>query len=83
MFYLHHSQVDRLWWLWQQKNSGARWDEYGGPSQNVKVHARHDENVTRLDASVEDMLSLGILAKDLRVKEVMTTQSDLLCYMYQ
>ncbi|KAK0749115.1 hypothetical protein B0T18DRAFT_479243 [Schizothecium vesticola] len=30
LFFLHHTQVDRLWWLWQQKNPSVRIMEYNG-----------------------------------------------------
>jgi tyrosinase len=30
LFFLHHVQVDRLWWLWQQEKPGTRNREYNG-----------------------------------------------------
>lgn len=33
LFYLHHANIDRLWWLWQAADLPARLEEMGG--QNV------------------------------------------------
>jgi len=82
VFYLHHTQVDRLWWIWQQQDPAVRLYAYEGPGENVRIHGHKTENVPRTNASLEDVLSLGTLAKDLLVKDVMSTNSDLLCYGY-
>jgi len=76
VFYLHHTQVDRLWWMWQQQEPG-RMAEFEGPSENVRIH----KNKT-YTASAEDMISLGSLAPRVRVAELMSTESSLLCYGY-
>ncbi|QRW27746.1 tyrosinase [Rhizoctonia solani] len=34
MFHLHHANVDRLWWLWQEKNSVNKYAFHGGSVQN-------------------------------------------------
>ncbi|CEL51520.1 hypothetical protein RSOLAG1IB_00055 [Rhizoctonia solani AG-1 IB] len=34
MFHLHHANVDRLWWLWQEKNSINKYAFHGGSVQN-------------------------------------------------
>jgi len=71
-FYLHHVQLDRLWWLWQQQ-SNRTW-EYNGHKQ------RHSMEM----ASLDDVLTYQGLAEDVRVLEVMDTHSEggLLCYTY-
>lgn len=33
MFFLHHGNIDRLWWLWQQKNANNNWAFAGGSVQ--------------------------------------------------
>lgn len=30
MFFLHHANLDRLWWLWQSVNPSVRLYEMGG-----------------------------------------------------
>ncbi|KAB5593114.1 hypothetical protein CTheo_3416 [Ceratobasidium theobromae] len=34
MFHLHHGNVDRLWWLWQEKSNANKFDFHGGSIQN-------------------------------------------------
>lgn len=46
--------------------------EYTGPSK----HGSDQE------ASLDDLLPMGTLAKVVQVREVMNTESDLLCYRY-
>ncbi|ELU36581.1 Tyrosinase domain-containing protein [Rhizoctonia solani AG-1 IA] len=35
IFHLHHGNIDRLWWLWQEKSSKNKNAFYGGSVQNV------------------------------------------------
>jgi len=72
LFFLHHSQLDRLWWLWQQRQPGRGLTSYGGYNQ------RHSMDMATLD----DTLHMRGLAADARVGDVMDIQSDLLCYTY-
>jgi hypothetical protein len=32
--FLHHTQIDRLWWLWQQANPSNRTNDYLGSLSN-------------------------------------------------
>lgn len=75
VFFLHHTQVDRLWWIWQQKNPTIRSQEYNGPTVNFK----HNNSGV---ASLDDMLYMGGLGKAVQVRDVMRTDTDLLCYRY-
>ena len=36
VFFLHHTQVDRLWWLWQQEDPTNRLNAYGGGSARLQ-----------------------------------------------
>ncbi|KAK4448376.1 hypothetical protein QBC34DRAFT_352975 [Podospora aff. communis PSN243] len=69
LFFLHHTQVDRLWWLWQQKNP-SRTTEYNG--------IRFDGSAATLD----DLLPMLGLGDDLPVKAFMDVNADNLCYKY-
>ncbi|KAF8758340.1 Di-copper centre-containing protein [Rhizoctonia solani] len=35
IFHLHHGNVDRLWWLWQEKNAANKYAFHGGSIQNT------------------------------------------------
>lgn len=72
VFFLHHSQIDRLWWSWQ-KYSGDRFLQYNGPAQ-----LDGDE-----EGVLTDLLEYGgYLPFDPSVGDLMDTEGDLLCYRY-
>ena len=71
MFFLHHAQLDRLWWKWQHERPG-RLREYNGESALRSKKA----------ASLQDRLELGALAPVIAVEEIMDTKAGLLCYEY-
>ncbi|GKT65284.1 tyrosinase-like protein [Colletotrichum tofieldiae] len=75
IFFLHHAQVDRLWWRWQREDPAARLYQYGGSG------LRHMFN-SRGPSTIEDKLVSGGLLPDVKVKEVMDTEGDMLCYRY-
>lgn len=72
LFFLHHTQLDRLWWLWQQRQPGQGLEAYGGHKQ------RHSMEM----ADLEDALHMKGLAVDVQVADVMDVEGDLLCYTY-
>ncbi|KAK3312335.1 putative tyrosinase [Apodospora peruviana] len=71
-FFLHHAQVDRLWWTWQTKAS-QRMFEYNGPK----------EGESKEEASLDDLLPMHGLGPDLAVREMMSTRDGMLCYVYE
>ncbi|KAJ5184018.1 hypothetical protein N7492_001634 [Penicillium capsulatum] len=71
VFYLHHTQLDRIWWQWQQEKP-SRTMEYNGPKHG------HSED----KASLSDRLPMYGLAREPEVAEVMDTEGGLLCYRY-
>ncbi|KAH7304751.1 hypothetical protein B0I35DRAFT_454600 [Stachybotrys elegans] len=73
IFFLHHTQVDRLWWLWQQESETRVYD-YAG---NVDPDYLGD-----LDATLDDTLELLGLGPDRTVREMMDAGSSDLCYGY-
>ncbi|KAK1570066.1 uncharacterized protein LY79DRAFT_642954 [Colletotrichum navitas] len=69
IFYLHHAQLDRLWFIWQKRDEKTRLTNYSGSS---------DEN-----ASLNDILNMeGLEEENVRVSQVMGTQGGGLCYQY-
>ncbi|KAK7952803.1 Di-copper centre-containing protein [Apiospora aurea] len=73
IFYVHHAQMDHLWWRWQQEDPEVRQMQYQG---------KHMFNSTRENATVEDMLHYGGFVDDIHVSQVMDTQNGHLCYRY-
>ncbi|KAI0521558.1 putative tyrosinase [Xylaria bambusicola] len=72
VFFLHHAQIDRLWWQWQSQDLEVRATAYNGP-------ARHNSSI---EAQLTDLIEMAGLASDIPVSSVMTTNSRLLCYNY-
>jgi tyrosinase len=72
IFYLHHTMLDRMWWLWQQMDPSDRLLDYGG-----KAAANSTER-----AALTDLLHVSSLAPPVTVSEIMSTESTLLCYRY-
>ncbi|KAG4254495.1 hypothetical protein FPRO04_09676 [Fusarium proliferatum] len=74
LFFLHHAQIDRLWWLWQKENS-TRLTEYNGLYKNINQTEQHE-------VSLKDILVMGGIDEDLAVGDVMDTTKGPLCYTY-
>ena len=72
IFFLHHAQLDRLWWLWQQAQPNNSTFEYTG----------HHMTNSSGNASLEDRLFMDTLAVDVSVEDVMSTKGKCLCYEY-
>jgi tyrosinase len=73
IFFLHHTQVDRLWTLWQNENPEVRTTEFGGPKT---------QNEDPGEATLEDIMPYLDLVPDVKVSEMMSTQTSRLCYVY-
>ncbi|KAK0735922.1 hypothetical protein B0T18DRAFT_256621, partial [Schizothecium vesticola] len=76
LFFLHHTQVDRLWWLWQQQNPSARTMEYNGNSPSLP------DGSNGPPVSLNDKLPMGGLAAEGVVRDYMDVKSAKLCYKY-
>ncbi|KAF7856954.1 hypothetical protein EAF04_009714 [Stromatinia cepivora] len=72
IFFLHHANLDRLWWLWQQRNLTVRLSEYTGPARNGSAE----------EASLTNVLPMVGFAGDTKVADVIDTSKGLLCYSY-
>ncbi|KAJ5410792.1 uncharacterized protein N7487_005151 [Penicillium crustosum] len=77
IFFMHHTQIDRLWWLWQQEMPSNRTYDYSG----IRTQDNSDGK-TPPPATLNDLLPMLGMAKDLPVKQLMKTQTSLLCYRY-
>ncbi|KAJ3517028.1 hypothetical protein NMY22_g14058 [Coprinellus aureogranulatus] len=73
LFYLHHLNLDRMWWHWQRRNQAKRLYEISGPTTQGGT-----DNVT-LDF-VMDFPSLGL---NLTIRNVMDTFKEPNCYTFQ
>ncbi|KAI1662918.1 Di-copper centre-containing protein [Daldinia decipiens] len=77
LFFLHHTQIDRLWSLWQQVDPETRVNDFSGFRTQNKTG-----QPTPAQATLDDIMPMRNLAKDIPIRDIMSTQSDLLCYTY-
>jgi tyrosinase len=73
IFFLHHTQIDRLWTLWQQEKPDARIMDFGG---------RKTQAGDFPEATLQDVMPYLGLTPDVKVEEVMATQTSRFCYRY-
>ena len=73
LFFLHHVQLDRLWWLWQVRQEGGGLVAYGGH------RGRHSIEM----AGLGDRIVVGGLGPDVEVREVMDIHGGMLWYDYE
>ncbi|KAJ5179844.1 hypothetical protein N7492_003054 [Penicillium capsulatum] len=74
LFYLHHANLDRILWEWQQQNLPRRLHQVGGP---IEPFDYDGGNVT-LDFEV----NIGELAEGVTLKRLLATDENVLCYTY-
>lgn len=74
LFFLHHGDLDRIFWQWQQKDLKTRLNQVGGPIEPFDYSGK---NVT-LDFTI----NMGKLAGDAKLKSLLDTQGGTLCYTY-
>ncbi|KAK0657809.1 hypothetical protein B0T16DRAFT_386283 [Cercophora newfieldiana] len=72
LFFLHHAQVDRLWWIWQQQDPSTRTNAYNGFREDGQGPA----------ATLDDVLPMLGLAPDGVVRDYMDVKGGTLCYTY-
>ncbi len=81
IFYLHHANLDRLWWSWQKLNLTARLTDVSGPIVLMDYTNSFGGNVT-----LSYPISVGVNAPDVTVEEVMNIKGcgvgAALCYDY-
>ncbi|KAF8802803.1 Di-copper centre-containing protein [Phlegmacium glaucopus] len=73
IFYLHHANLDRIWWNWQQVDPDRRLYDVSGRSSTTPPY----QNIT-LDFG----LDMGSFAPTKPIREVMDIYSEPMCYTY-
>lgn len=76
-FFVHHSMIDRLWTMWQQRGNGqARRQQYNGTSS--AFYAPDTPEVTG-----DTIISFGPLGEEITLDEAKDPMSGRYCYMYE
>ncbi|KAK1957583.1 Di-copper centre-containing protein [Colletotrichum sublineola] len=73
VFYLHHAQIDRLWWQWQNRDAPRRLSGYDGQPET---------NQSSQIMKVETNLHYGSFVDSISISKVMDTENGFLCYRY-
>lgn len=77
---MHHTQVDRTWWLWQMQNPEERTQ---GPKALMGTGTLLNTPPSP-DVTYDDWMDLGFVTdKRLQVKELMKTTGGPFCYVYE
>ncbi|KAI1173833.1 Di-copper centre-containing protein [Nemania sp. FL0916] len=82
VFYLHHAQVDRLWWLWQQEDAEHRLYAFQGAAENQLFGGSNSSEKASVAASLNDVLTFGRFGDHVQIRDLMRTDTSLLCYKY-
>ncbi|KAL9077910.1 MAG: hypothetical protein Q9157_003177 [Trypethelium eluteriae] len=72
VFFLHHTNLDRLWSQWQQTDPAKRLNAYNGKANGNSMEP----------AQLSDPLDMDGLSRNLMVQNVMETQGGQFCYKY-
>ncbi|KAF3086359.1 hypothetical protein TWF569_000742 [Orbilia oligospora] len=74
-FYLHHAQIDRTWWIWQNQDPKVRYKAVGGTITILDTPPSRN-------ATAEDPLDLGVLAPSITIGDALSTIDGPFCYIY-
>lgn len=78
LFYLHHAQIDRVWWIWQQLDRKTRTGAQGISGTGTFLNGPPSANTT-----LETVIDLGYAATPPRkMSELMSTTAGPMCYIY-
>jgi tyrosinase len=74
-FWLHHGQIDRTWWIWQNQDLRNRLYAISG---TITIN----NNPPSRNGTLDDLLSLGVNAEDITIRDAMSTMRGPFCYIY-
>ncbi|KAK1752335.1 hypothetical protein QBC47DRAFT_433415 [Echria macrotheca] len=77
-FWLHHGQIDRVWWIWQNQDPAKRTNVIAG---TITINNQPPSR----DGTLDDVIDLEVNAAPLQIKDVTSTLGiggGPLCYVY-
>lgn len=72
LFYLHHANLDRIWWNWQQML----------PSRLYEISGRSTPDPPYENITLNFQLEMGNQARSVPIRDVMDIHDDSNCYTY-
>ncbi|KAK1623769.1 hypothetical protein BDP81DRAFT_399120 [Colletotrichum phormii] len=78
-FYLHHAQIDRVWWMWQMLSPNARqFADDAVMGTNTFLNSPPSA-----DTTLDDVLEYGYAAgPSIKIRDTMSTLAGPYCYVY-
>ncbi|KAB5589296.1 hypothetical protein CTheo_7266 [Ceratobasidium theobromae] len=82
MFQLHHGNVDRLWWLWQEKSLLNKFAFHGGSVQNFSDLVQFPNGGAPW-LNTTDLIPTAGMFTSVSIGDILDTRSPPLCYIYE
>lgn len=77
LFFLHHTNIDRVFWSWQTRDLPHRYTDISGPL----VFADYDNEVAG-NTTLDYVIDVGTTNVNTTVRSLMDIQGGVLCYDY-
>lgn len=74
-FFIHHAQIDRLWWIWTNQCLEDRQHALAG---TITLN----NNPPSRNTTMDDILDLGFNAGEIRIGDTLSTLGGPFCYIY-
>jgi tyrosinase len=81
LFYLHHCNLDRLWWKWQSQDLEVRLKDISGPIKQFDFP--FGNGTTGGNVTLAFQINLNELSGNVTLAEVMDIKGGTLCYDYE
>lgn len=81
IFFVHHAQIDRLWWRWQNRVSMS-YETYYTSTENPQQTGTLPGLLGVPRPLMRSQLKLYGLGEDKTVEDMISTETSLLCYRY-
>lgn len=76
-FYLHHGQIDRMWWIWQNLDAETRMQAVSGTGTFLNMPPS-------ANTTLQTTIDLGFAGGDsVSIADLMDTTANLFCYIYE
>lgn len=77
LFFLHHANLDRVWWSWQTRDLPKRLKDISGP-----IHLMDYTNAQGGNVTLDFEMTMGVNARNITVEDTMNIMGDTFCFTY-
>ena len=77
IFFMHHTNLDRVWWSWQMRDPQNRLKDISGPIYKSDYTTSGGANVT-----LDFEMTMGVNANNITVADTMDIMGDTFCFNY-